>query len=380
MRNTFILHLLYYLRASSFWKWVKRRRKLRNMLSMEGIDDFIDHHYGKDCPDREGLRREIYSVAKKHHLQDWEFLCYGLRGKDDDYIHSFVSDIEWKAFVSRLNQYQNINRFKDKYLCYETFKPYYMRDCAPLYATEQNFTPEILADKGMQPLLAFLRKHSRFIIKPLCGTYGKRIQLVDVAEIAGGSVPADDDLAGWSRVLNALKDSYSTIHPRGSILEEIIVQVPELARLHSASLNTVRIATVNFGDRVKLLPPCFRMGKGGIIVDNASSGGIKAFVDLDTGKLTRVTDKQGNLYEEHPDTHIPLIGFQIPKWQECKEFAKKLAMVIPSNRYTGWDVALTPKGWVMVEGNSSGELIWQFAGQRGWREGYEALCREVGLK
>ncbi len=380
MRKASFLHLLNYFKATPFWKGVRRRKQLRRMLSMKAIDEFIDLHYGKDCPEREVLRQEIYSVAKNHRLQKWEFLCYDLHGKDEDYIHSFVADIEWKAFISTLNKLQNVNRFRDKYACYESYKPYYKRDCVPFYATGRNFTPEHLADKGIQPLLDFLRKHGRFIIKPLGGTYGMRIQVVDVEELAGGSVPAADDLAGWCRILNALEATYSVIHPRGSILEELIVQVPEIACLHPASLNTVRMSTVNLGDHVELLPPAIRMGRGGAVVDNVSSGGIKALVDMDTGRLVTVSDKKANHYEEHPDTHVPLIGFQIPKWQECKELAIKLAMVVPSNRYTGWDLALTEKGWVMVEGNSVGEIIWQFAGQKGWREGYEDLCRKVGSK
>ena len=45
-----------------------------------------------------------------------------------------------------------------------------------------------------------------------------------------------------------------------------------------------------------------------------------ARVDLASGKLLTVgADKQGNTYEKHPITGTPIIGFQVPYFEEAKQ-------------------------------------------------------------
>ena len=58
-----------------------------------------------------------------------------------------------------------------------------------------------------------------------------------------------------------------------------------------------------------------------------------------------------NVFEKHPDTGITFIGYQIPMLPEAIALAKKAAMVIPQMRHVGWDIAITPDGPVIVEGN-----------------------------
>lgn len=110
------------------------------------------------------------------------------------------------------------------------------------------------------------------------------------------------------------------------------------------------------------------MGRGSSVVDNAGSGGIFTSVDFHTGRITKAVDELGNSYNEHPDTKINLIGYEIPKWQEAIELAKKLALIVPNNRYTGWDLALTKNGWCMVEGNTRAQFVFQIPEQKGFRE------------
>ena len=47
--------------------------------------------------------------------------------------------------------------------------------------------------------------------------------------------------------------------------------------------------------------------------------------------------------------------------------AIELARQIPSNRYAGWDLALTKNGWLMIEGNARGQFVgWQIPMQKGF--------------
>ena len=53
----------------------------------------------------------------------------------------------------------------------------------------------------------------------------------------------------------------------------------------------------------------------------------------------------------HPDTKLPLIGFQIPKWDEITEFCLSAARQT-KNIITGWDVVIKDDGQLeFVEAN-----------------------------
>ena len=46
--------------------------------------------------------------------------------------------------------------------------------------------------------------------------------------------------------------------------------------------------------------------------------------------------------------------------KEVKELVLKAAMVVPNVKYVGWDVAITPTGPVIIEGNDyPGYDFWQ---------------------
>ena len=59
--------------------------------------------------------------------------------------------------------------------------------------------------------------------------------------------------------------------------------------------------------------------------------------------------------------------------------AKQLAQVIPSNRWTGWDLALTDDGWIMVEGNARAQFGFQIADRTGFRAAIESYMKELNL-
>ena len=50
-------------------------------------------------------------------------------------------------------------------------------------------------------------------------------------------------------------------------------------------------------------------------------------------------------------TNTSIVGFKIPKYKEVIELAKKASLVVDEVRYVGWDIAVTDKGPVIIEGN-----------------------------
>lgn len=169
-------------------------------------------------------------------------------------------------------------------------------------------------------------------------------------------------------------------YKRGFVAEELIHQAPEMSILHPQSVNTMRICTINYGDKVELIHSYLKCGTGGAIVDACGVSRISCGVDLSSGKVISAKDGFGAECTEHPDTSIKLIGFEIPRWEEVKTLAKKVAQVIPDNRFTGWDFALTPSGWVMVEGNDRASFNFQLVENKGARKEMDEIMDKLGIK
>lgn len=89
----------------------------------------------------------------------------------------------------------------------------------------------------------------------------------------------------------------------------------------------------------------------GNVVDNFNNGGLLTTIDKDGIIRKPAIDKLGNVYENHPYTNTKIVGFKIPMFNEVIDFVKKLALVTPQIKYTGWDISVTPNGPVAIEGN-----------------------------
>ena len=149
-------------------------------------------------------------------------------------------------------------------------------------------------------------------------------------------------------------------------LEDVVENHPDVAKLYPYSVNTCRIITLLGKDNVPhALIAVFKMGRDGRIVDNY---GLHGPVDMETGEFLYPAHSGdttiGQHFTEHPNTHIPLIGYKVPYIKEAVEMAKKAATVVPQMRYIGWDVAITPNGPVIIEGNNyCAHDFWQLPGQ-----------------
>ena len=156
------------------------------------------------------------------------------------------------------------------------------------------------------------------------------------------------------------------------MIEELIIQSESMAILNPATVNTVRVPTIKIKDRVVIFHPFVRCGRGNSIVDNASSGGILAEVDAETGiVITKGVNELGESFVMHPTSKVVIPGFRIPCWDQAVKLVEELAHVVQTNNYVGWDLAFTDDGWVMVEGNPRGQLLSQIASKKGIKKELE---------
>jgi len=138
------------------------------------------------------------------------------------------------------------------------------------------------------------------------------------------------------------------------LLEDVVDQHPDVEALHPGSVNCLRVITM-LGDDGE--PHCMyvvqKMGMGDSFVD---CNCLFAPVDPETGRI-RYPGHSGNtpegiVYEEHPDTHIRLPGYQLPFVPEAVAMCLEAARVVPQVRYVGWDVAVSRDGPEFIEGNT----------------------------
>ncbi len=346
-----------YFKGTMLGTYLRRKRWNRAILSPTGIQKTIDFYMeGAEKSEKEKVFADIVDMAKKYRFSAEEYFYYHFRDKDEEERKTFISDLNRIDFCETLNKFKNLHIFDDKMTSAEVFGKYYGRDLCGVKSA-----------KDIDKFKSFVKKHDKFILKPLTGTCGRGIQVLTIS-------PDDTD------TISNLVNQYCAGAEDGFIAEELVVQVPELSKFHPSSLNTIRIATVRYEDGVEVIASFFRMGRGGNIVDNAGAGGVFGTIDIETGVVNAVGDEYGNNYVVHPDTNEQILGFKIPRWEEAVEIAKELAGIVKGNRYAGWDLALTENGWVMIEGNARGQFVWQIPLQKGFLADANAILRRLGLK
>ena len=184
-------------------------------------------------------------------------------------------------------------------------------------------------------LRAFLDGLPSVLFKPLEGSSGVGIVKFEQKDWA--------DLPAFLKKIQGMGDG---------LLEELLVQHPDMARLCPTSVNTVRIATL-LGDKQEGIVYAFLRIGNGKVMDNVDQGGMAARVDLESGRLLTVAaDKAGNVFDRHPMTGTPIIGFTIPYFEEAKAMFLAAMRKVPQVRFVAWDVAITADGPRFIEGNS----------------------------
>lgn len=142
------------------------------------------------------------------------------------------------------------------------------------------------------------------------------------------------------------------------LLQEYIPQHQTMAALHPSSVNTIRLVTVNRDGEVSLLASAQRIGAHGKPVDNWAAGGVIVPIDPESGRLGPegfFKPGYGGRVRTHPDSGISFEGYELPFFQESLGLVKKLHGFLPNIYSIGWDVAITPSGPTIVEGNDDWE-------------------------
>ena len=228
------------------------------------------------------------------------------------------------SIVKRMNNKAYWHLFDDKCLFNERFAPWvdraWLRSDAAL---------------SMEQLATFCAGKGPLFVKPLEGSSGVGVERVEPEDFR--------DIPAFFKRLRAKGDC---------IVEETVIQHPDMARLYPGSVNTVRIATL-LGDKAQGIVYAFVRIGNGRVMDNVDAGGMAARVELNSGVIQTVAaDKQGREFTRHPLTDEPITGFVLPYFEEAKQMCLEAMLIVPQVRFVAWDVALTAQGPRLIEGNS----------------------------
>lgn len=293
-------------------------------------EEFYYHFYEKSCAEKE------------------EYMVDNMRVKYINHLNSGGG----KEIRQLLN---------DKYLLYKRLKPYYKRDMIEVSNSEDDYAA----------FVDFAKKHREFVVKPVDYYGGIGIHKVNLNEFN------HDIRAAFMSIVNE-GISISNLHAsraRKMVLEELILQDESLAILHRNSVNAVRATAVrDKNGKIRVYHPWIKVGMNGTFVASAVLNGYDAEIDEKTGiVISDGYQESGKVYEVHPDTGIRMKGFHIPKWNEMLRFVDELMQLMPEYGYIGWDLVLTEKGWVVMEGNYNGDFMFQLINSRGYRKDFEEL-------
>jgi hypothetical protein len=158
------------------------------------------------------------------------------------------------------------------------------------------------------------------------------------------------------------------------IVQPRIACHPGIIDLALNALPTIRIVTmVDEAGRPEVVSATFRCASNpGADVDNMKAGGLIAPVDLDAGTLGMACQGYGGGdHVAHPVTGGIIAGRELPDWKAATDLAICAhGAAFADYVLIGWDVALTPAGPVLIEGNGKpGVLMPQRAARRGLGEG-----------
>ncbi len=286
---------------------------------------------------------DMAACAFRHQAGYKDYTIFGMYDMTDEQRKDILTRGKNQQYIEALNKPEDRHYFENKIEFLE------------LFAKESGREYLDLSNATYDDFEAFFQKHGQMIAKPEAGLWGRDVEKVDPGEEEGALA-----------LYNRLKTGGQTL------IEEVLEQHVAVDALYSGSVNTVRMVTMTDDKGAPhLLYAAMRLGRSGSVIDNFHSGGLIVPIDMKKGKLVGVAATQmGESFETHPDTGIKFDGYFLPYWKEVLTLTAEATQKVPGVRFVGWDLAITPKGPVLVAGTPTpGHDIYQLVPQNPEKKG-----------
>ena len=315
---------------------------------------------------KQGLKSDLLNFREtslKEKLWCWKrgFFSYRLEQYNltEDNYKDFLSDYD----------YHWLNRINNPYQCWindkTTFR-YVLNDYKneiPEYyflvfnrngKTEVQLMPD--ANNKVSPdikgILKTIRQKKKVVFKPSSGTHGDGFYCIEFKDnhyLVNGEFTKKEDLL---EILLGQKSFY--------VLTDYINMHSVLKKIYPKSVNSIRVMAINEnGNDPRILQTYIRIGSSKTgYTDNVGYGGISAMIDEDgyIYEPQKIINHKFYLCDEHPDTKTIISGIKVPNWGKMKKGIIEVCKSMPELEYLGFDIAITPGGFQIIEINIHQDL------------------------
>ncbi len=212
-----------------------------------------------------------------------------------------------------------------------------------------------------------------FVVKPNHGSAGRGV-LVIVSRDGSRYIRHN----GESLSLEELRQHLSSIlsgmyslggHPDQAILQQRIRIHPAFEPLSYKGIPDIRVVLFKNEPAMAMLrlPTLASNGRA-----NLHQGGIGTGVDLDTG-ITNHAVLYNRAVTLHPDTHVSVVGMQVPSWPQVLDMSRKVSREVGLG-YVGVDIVVdAEEGPMLLEANARPGLAIQIANNKGLLQRLEEI-------
>ena len=203
----------------------------------------------------------------------------------------------------------------------------------------------VLSECTESEITDFMKRHIRFVGKRNYGSVGRQFASYDTSVMS------------LDKIRKEIRKN------RQLLLEEYIDQHEVISRIYPHCVNTLRIHTVNNGKEIhNFLDTLLRVGCNNAALDvNETTGCYRLMLNPDGTIAKSVYINSFGWIKKavkHHNTGVSFEQIKVPYVMEAIDLAKEAAGYFPEVPYIGWDIAITPDGPVVVEGNAvSGAMI-----------------------
>lgn len=288
-----------------------------------------------------------------------------------EYVDTFLNWKEQKYYLSLLNPrfYSRIAR--NKYFTHTMLEASGITDKSELYLyynAELGTLANGRTANDIASVLNILKQKSvtRCVIKTTEDSHGDNVRVV--REIVYGTDDAELTLHNGKSVMLS-----EILGKEPLIFESVIEQSAQMKAFNESSVNTIRFMTVLYpSGEARIIGGFMKIGRAGICVDNAGSGGnVDAGVDMTTGTLYNAMcynrPRECVRIERHPDSNVQVEGVMIEDWDNICSKVLSFQQSMPFVKAAGWDIAITPDGPKIIEINDMWDRIGQMFRRHGWK-------------
>lgn len=141
------------------------------------------------------------------------------------------------------------------------------------------------------------------------------------------------------------------------LVQPCLANHPTIAALAPDALSTVRLVTGRTPTgHVEAIVATFKMAWQPDIIN---THGLNSSIALASGQLGRAYsyDPVCAGYDAHPVTGAGITGVILPDWPAAVALAQQAHALFPGYVFVGWDIALTPQGPHLLEGNAGWDVV-----------------------